>query len=48
MKITQNCDASGRRNVRPDRKDRIAAKLFYGGIVAVIIAIDILAIILTK
>ena len=31
-----------------NRKDRIAARLFYGGIVAVIIAIDILAIILTK
>lgn len=34
--------------VRPDRKDRIATKLFYCSIVAVIIAIDILAIILTK
>lgn len=48
MNITQSCDVGGRRNVRPDRKDRIAAKLFYGGIVAVIIAIDLLAIILTK
>ncbi len=48
MKMMHNCDVSGRRNVLPSRKDRIAAKLFYGGIVAVIIAIDILAIILTK
>lgn len=48
MKITQNCDVSGRKNVLPSRKDRITTKLFYGGIVAVIIAIDILAIILTK
>ena len=48
MKMMQNCDVSGRRNVLPSRKDRIMAKLFYGGIVAVIIAIDILAIILTK
>ena len=48
MKMIQNCDVSGRRNVLASRKDRIVAKLFYGGIVAVIIAIDILAIILTK
>ena len=48
MKMMQNCDVSGRKNVLPSRKDRIAAKLFYGGIVVVIIAIDILAIILTK
>lgn len=48
MEMTQDCDVSGRRNVRPDRKDRIATKLFYCSIVAVIIAIDILAIILTK
>lgn len=48
MRTMQNCDVSGRKNVLPSRKDRIAARLFYGGIVAVIIAIDILAIILTK
>lgn len=48
MKMMHNCDVSGRRNVLPSRKDRITTKLFYGGIVAVIIAIDILAIILTK
>ena len=48
MEMTQDCDVSGRRNVRPDRKDRIATKLSYCSVVAVIIAIDILAIILTK
>ena len=48
MRTMQNCDVSGRKNVLPSRKDRIATRLFYGGIVAVIIAIDILAIILTK
>ena len=48
MRTMQNCDVSGRKNVLPSRKDRIVAKLFYGGIVAGIIAIDILAIILTK
>ena len=48
MRTMQNCDVSGRKNVLPSRKDRIAARLFYGGIVAVIIAIDILAIILLE
>ena len=48
MKMMHNCDVSGRRNVLPSRKDRIATKLFYCSIVAVIITIDILAIILTK
>ena len=48
MKITQDCDVSGRRHVLPGRKDRMTTKLFYCSIVAVIIAIDILAIILIK
>lgn len=38
-------NASGSRNALPSRKEELLARLFMGGIVAVIVAIDILAVI---
>lgn len=48
MKTMQNSSISGRRNALPSRKEELAAKLFMGGIVTVIVAIDVLAIICAK
>ncbi len=48
MKTTQKLGISSRRNALPSRREQLAAKLFMGGIVAVIVAIDVLAIICAK
>lgn len=48
MKKMQNSSISRRRNALPNRGEELAAKLFMCGIVAVIVAIDVLAIICAK
>lgn len=48
MKTTHNLGISGRRNALPSRKEELAAKIFMGGIVALIVAIDVLALVYAK
>lgn len=49
MKTTQNSSIKRRRrNVLPGKREELTARLFMGGIVAVIVAIDVLAIICAK
>lgn len=48
MKTTHNLGISGRRNALPSKREKLAAKLFMGGIVAVIVAIDVLALVYAK
>lgn len=48
MKTTQNSSIGRRRNVLPGKREELTARLFMGGIVAVIVAFDVLAIICAK
>lgn len=48
MKTAQKSSISRRRNVLPGKREELTARLFMGGIVAVIVAIDVLAIICAK
>ena len=48
MNVTQKTKASNTGKSLPDKRDELLAKLFMGGIVVVIVAIDVLAIICAK
>lgn len=48
MNVTQKTRATNTGKPLPGKRDELLAKLFMGGIVAVIVAIDVLALVYAK
>jgi len=48
MNVTQKTRATNTGKTLPGKRDELLAKLFMGGIVAVIVAIDVLALVYAK